>query len=386
MAVLRKPLLSLVSLVFVVLICEATFRIAAERSNSISKPHPDPDLRFAPFVSDGLLGYRLRKDWVGVHSHSDYRVIVRTNRLGMRGRRVPTDDEAKKYRILVLGDSFAFGFGVEDDEAFPAVLDRTLSADGRTIEVLNAAVPGYSFDHYLLYLREKISTLRPDLVLIAACENDIDDLAWSALTLGSGLLPTQTQSRVRLIDRHGRLQYVNQSNLALPGWIERPPAWLQNRSYFFNWLRFRIARIWVRSAHSRVSREQSLVAGDAPKGEIGDLTPSEIDRGLRTGRDFRSRYHSFLFDAIIRLLEREMTPLRVVAIGPDRSGGVAQECLLSKRDCLDLSEVLGPEFFLPIDGHWNAGGHRIIARRILAWLVSDAELGLHKRRPTAPES
>jgi acyl-CoA thioesterase-1 len=45
-------------------------------------------------------------------------------------------------RLTVLGDSLAAGYGVEEQDAFPAKLQRALEARGVRCEVLNAGVSG----------------------------------------------------------------------------------------------------------------------------------------------------------------------------------------------------------------------------------------------------
>jgi acyl-CoA thioesterase-1 len=49
---------------------------------------------------------------------------------------------AAGVRIVVLGDSLAAGLGLPAAEAFPAVVERFLRADGHDVEVVNAGVSG----------------------------------------------------------------------------------------------------------------------------------------------------------------------------------------------------------------------------------------------------
>jgi acyl-CoA thioesterase-1 len=48
----------------------------------------------------------------------------------------------RPLRIVVLGDSLVAGFGLKPSQAFPAQLERTLTARGHAVEVINAGVSG----------------------------------------------------------------------------------------------------------------------------------------------------------------------------------------------------------------------------------------------------
>ncbi|HTE06320.1 MAG TPA: arylesterase [Planctomycetota bacterium] len=50
--------------------------------------------------------------------------------------------EHRPPRVVFLGDSLTAGYGVDLDEAFPAVIGRLLAAEGRPIEVINAGISG----------------------------------------------------------------------------------------------------------------------------------------------------------------------------------------------------------------------------------------------------
>ena len=118
---------------------------------------PDLDVRRAP---RGLFSYGVRTDAAGFRSPD---------------LNVAWDDRA--YRVLILGDSMAFGQGVEIDDRFDrAFSGRTLG--GKPVAVINTGVGGYSTDHQLLYLERRGIQLRPDLVLLLSYENDLLEILY----------------------------------------------------------------------------------------------------------------------------------------------------------------------------------------------------------------
>jgi lysophospholipase L1-like esterase len=64
----------------------------------------------------------------------------------MRGPKISKKKPKGVWRIAALGDSTMFGWGIREEETFPAVLQRALNSgsDSREYEVLNFAVPGYN--------------------------------------------------------------------------------------------------------------------------------------------------------------------------------------------------------------------------------------------------
>ena len=76
----------------------------------------------------------------------DARCFVRQNQWGFRGTEFSKGIPLFK-RIVVLGDSFVWGFGVNNDEIFSEVMLHRASS---RIEVVNLGVPGYGNDQELL--------------------------------------------------------------------------------------------------------------------------------------------------------------------------------------------------------------------------------------------
>ncbi len=111
----------------------------------------------------------------GTISTLDFTTSVSINSVGLRGPEISAKT-TDVFRILVLGDSFAFGWGVEDDETFAARLEKELKSEIPGIQVLNGAVPGFGLPDELEWLEHYGLHLEPDLVLLAIFPaNDITD-------------------------------------------------------------------------------------------------------------------------------------------------------------------------------------------------------------------
>jgi hypothetical protein len=123
-------------------------------------------------VHDETLGWKLTPLWSGQHRHYDYAATYHTSRLGFRNDS-PDLASVQHPWYAVLGDSFVFGFGVNDDQTFVHLLNKSA---GNGPSYVNFAVPGYSTDQETLLLEERILAFKPDVVLLVVyLGNDILD-------------------------------------------------------------------------------------------------------------------------------------------------------------------------------------------------------------------
>src|SRR4029434_5919915 len=80
------------------------------------------------------------------------------------------------FKILVLGDSVAWGDGIDETtRTFPYLLERRLGArdPGHTFEVVNAAVPGYTTEQEATYLELHGLALGPAAIVVQFTLNDV---------------------------------------------------------------------------------------------------------------------------------------------------------------------------------------------------------------------
>ena len=94
------------------------------------------------YLYDSQLGWRNIPGWSATTNGQPLTI----NSKGLRDREYAYERAADVGRILVLGDSYAWGYGVADDEVFTEVLEAKLAADERRWEVINTGVSGWGTD------------------------------------------------------------------------------------------------------------------------------------------------------------------------------------------------------------------------------------------------
>jgi lysophospholipase L1-like esterase len=351
------------------------------------------DSPFNPYRPDGHTGFALRPGADAVHTTGEFSVLVHVNALGLRGPERTVGKPPHTARILVLGDSFAFGFGVAQDETFSAELERLLRERGLEVEVLSSGVPGWSLDNELVYLRTEGFELEPDLILLASSENDLSDLAWNRLTLDGKRLPVRIEALRRMIDPKGRMHYVNEGRYALPAFTFPGQGWLEDHSQVYHFLRLRLTKLSA-ALSVRVGRPPppSWLKIE-PARAIESLSQEEIQLALASSDAFQLRYHRFLAAALERLAAARGIPVRTLLASGRESkpapgspvAALHADCDSRPATCLDADLVLGrgpgrSQYFFHTDEHWNAAGHRRNAQALADWLAPEPAL----RAPAVP--
>ena len=156
--------LILLSTLFALILSEIALRVMGLEPLYVS-PERDHFWKYDP-----LLGWAHEPGQEGIFETPQFRTNVRINANGLRDRQHSYERRDDIERILVLGDLFAWGYGVEKSERFSQLLEKS-----RGVEVINAGVSGYSTDQELLWYRNEGIKYETDLVILVLAGNDVGD-------------------------------------------------------------------------------------------------------------------------------------------------------------------------------------------------------------------
>jgi hypothetical protein len=182
------------------------------------------------YVPSSTLGWTLAPNAVQRFRRQDFDTTVRSNRLGFRGPEIePRADGLVRY--AVLGDSYGFGWGVEEEETYAARLEALLRADsattrGHEVQVVNGALPGFGTFQRLRALETLLPLGLDGVVIEFSVSNDVVD-DWRAHPYVPDHLGeyqargTQFTPIERFVTEHSRLAHmVWRRGLPLRLWLE----------------------------------------------------------------------------------------------------------------------------------------------------------------------
>lgn len=166
----QNLLLSLCAVLVCAALVEAFFRVLDRGQDGPSPEATGPTAEHYRFNGyHPLLGY----DGLPGARGRFHGAIVTHNSLGNRGPEAAFAKPAGVRRIVLIGDSQTWGYGVGDDETIAAQLWRLLNeGGGQPHEVLNLGVGGYGTDQAFLKYLVQGRLYAPDVVVLTVFKND----------------------------------------------------------------------------------------------------------------------------------------------------------------------------------------------------------------------
>jgi lysophospholipase L1-like esterase len=338
-AILINLSLIIFSTLFALFLSEMALRLIGFKPLYVS---PERD-RFWKY--DSLLGWAHKPGQGGIFETPQFRTTVRINEEGLRDREHSYERQNDVERILVLGDSFAWGYGVEESERFSQLLEASLG-----VEVINAAVSGYSTDQELLWYRSEGIKYETDLVMVVMAGNDVGD-----------------NDRELVSTIYYKPRFALEDGHLVPKGYPVPKTSTQGRFIYSLSQRSALAYFVVQryfdllSLYSRIKANSnhatSPVSGISANHEPFGLTIALLDEMRNIAE---SRKAEFMIVATDRWWDSQSEETYKDFINTLRTEGFL---------VLDVESMPGfdsEEMLIPNDGHWNPSGHAFVAEKIKA--------------------
>lgn len=368
----REWLVLAAALAAALLLAEALCRYALPRPGFVPlmgnwlpgavRPHPSRLYSLAP-------GFSARVD-----SESVGRMQVQVNADGLRERPLEALQSAA-LRILAVGDSFTFGYGLDQGLAWPRQLERALAgrAAPAPIAVINAGVPGYNVAQMDDSLRELLPKARPHLVVAAVYAGGFDRLENPLTALGDVVIRSNEARGVRRVE--GGLVRSRMHRQVLVD----VDLWLLTH-WYFGARAFEAAFDLIDAAREIARRRAQAAAAMAPARDPLRGVGAGLGHLARMQERARAAGIPMVVLVITRLdAERRPHPQDVLVAGELR-----RFCEARDIPCLDPREQLAVSDATlqvrPGDYHWSAAANAIAAQALADFLLAR---GLVPARPTA---
>lgn len=312
------------------------------------------------YVADDDAGYRLAPDFSGVIERGSHATRFHTNSLGLRDEEL---GPKAKPRIAAFGDSFTWGWGVDQGQEWIHETGREIARrGGLEVEAINCGVNGYGTESEYALLRRLGPELQPDLVLVGFFANDYTDNLIGARN-------TYTVRNGYLFDEFSH-RYMQESFLARESHLYRllSTAWETARVRY-------LGGVPNQTVARNFSRDDFATGRDLSKEWLLKMN----DEAERLGARF----------AVIWL------PADVYALRGQGPRGIPLRLELQERvaragiPSLDLLPVVLreqriPGLYLSGDGHFTVRGHRVAARAIAQWILDEHLLSPPADREASP--
>ncbi|MDF1585686.1 alginate O-acetyltransferase AlgX-related protein [Marinimicrococcus flavescens] len=298
--------------------------------------------------TDPELGFRYAPDHAGRIARADLAFSFRTDSHGFRN----AGPWPQTSEIVLVGDSMAFGYGVEDEEAWASLVRREMGGG-----LVNLALPGMAPQQYLRALEAYGLGLQPKLVLFALFPgNDLVDAANFQGWLDADRPGSYLDWGFR--DRSGGLESVLE------------------HSHLFWFLRESRRMLGARAGSVTLQLDdgplQLAPALYAPSDEeLGENAPSFnlVVQTVERAQRLADRHGADFLVLLVPTKEHVYLPA-----GEDdplpRIERLARALAARGIDTLDLTPALreaarrGERVYFEIDGHPNRRGNELIARAV----------------------
>jgi len=289
------------------------------------------------FTSSARYGFTLKKNFTQDYAYTGHDFVMRvsTNSFGHRHREYDESDfqEKRVKKILLAGDSYVFGHGVNIGEHFATHLEALLEKTGNPFSLINSGVGGWGTLQQAAYLKDHLTVFNPDYIVLVFCGNDPDD---------------DDKYRAGMKDNEKGLVYF-------PGKI-----FLRDHSHLYRFLFYRFSIYLHRLMLEKKRGQDNRATGNNRQG-ADTITKEQWARSVETIKTFHKAYLNINPNGILFLLStRPWVDAHRRNLGAAADGNQ----LLYIDLYSDTVHLPDDKRRSEHDAHWSELLHRIYAQKL----------------------
>lgn len=271
-----------------------------------------------------------------------------TNKYGLRGAVIPIADSYDKKNIVLLGDSYVFGIGVNDGEEFASILAEKLKQE---FNVINMGMGGWGLTQEIRRFYDFGRLYRPSLVVLMFSGNDPGD---------------NLKNKVTIVE-NGKFKFQDSNNPV--NWIKKYLSRsILQKSCVYNLIRIATYKFFKK----RIIANTMPGKKDRPPGKTGKIPYIE-------------EYYNELLVCFAGGLKQEGIGLLMISVNgisrglkyshldifPNIKKKVLELDLTGFLDYIEINDWFdsGADFRLSPVGHYDKRWHSIIGRHLSALIL-----------------
>ncbi len=285
------------------------------------------------FESHQRYGFTLKKNFQQRYNYwrAGVAVDVQTNALGHRDKEYNLA-QADVKRVVLIGDSFTFGEGLNAESTFDTKLEVQLAKEKSKWFVLNTGVGGWGTLQATLYANDHFEAFRPDIVVLTFCGNDPgDDVSFL-----------------------NKISDSDQGRFPIPGKI-----FIRNHSHLYRFIFHGVKQLLYTWEMKKKQHDHPDLVFDSQSSAL--ISADEWRLTLQRIRDFHRDFLAFNPDGVLLVQATYPTNLNT----REHLQQLTNNKNLFYVDLHDAVQHLGEEKMrLPYDNHWSAEAHELSAHAL----------------------
>jgi lysophospholipase L1-like esterase len=248
--------------------------------------------------------------------------------------------KTNRMRILFVGDSVTYGWGISLDETYHKRLEKLLNDKGYDVDVMGMGIPGYNIVQEYHLIKDRALEFNPDILVLQIVPNDFERTV-----------------KIQTFREGKKLTLLPYHDLAIPFVIKKTKltSFFMQNSHFFKFINLRLSTLKIKQNQDFAPKDTFMLGEEKSfrhLGKINKLLKKNSIQFAVAVFPFQNRKKIYAFASLHEKIHKKLEELQVPFID------LYEELNASPKDDLWIERL-----------HPSAKGHEIASVVLLKFLM-----------------